>query len=130
MPSLNGTATFWEGLIERHNLTMHNPEDATRSRANAEWHSVIDLTLSKCNVELRCASLKNPRAQDLTTRPWCGRSLSGYTSLEVSLGWGLKEFNSMEEKEMRTKEAEQMWKGAAARGEAGQPSAVGLEEEV
>ena len=42
-------AAFWEDLIETYNLTIHNSEEATRSRAKAECHSVIDLTLSKGN---------------------------------------------------------------------------------
>ena len=45
--------TFWENLIVHHGLTIHNSEKATRSGPNARCHSIIDLTLSKGNVELR-----------------------------------------------------------------------------
>jgi len=45
--------TFWEDLIETHGLTIHNSEEATRSGANAEYHSIIDLTLTKGNADLR-----------------------------------------------------------------------------
>ena len=44
---------FWEDLIEPHDLTTHNSEEATRSGAKVECHSIIDLTLTKGNVDLR-----------------------------------------------------------------------------
>ena len=45
--------TFWEDLIRVHGLTIHNSEEATRSGANTECHSIIDLTLTKGNVNFR-----------------------------------------------------------------------------
>jgi len=44
---------FWEDLIEPHDLTTRNSEEATRSGANVECHPIIGLTLSKGSVDLR-----------------------------------------------------------------------------
>jgi len=44
---------FWEQLIVTYGLTIHNSEEATRSGANAVCHSIIDLTLSKGDVDLQ-----------------------------------------------------------------------------
>jgi len=39
--------------MQAHGLAIHNSEEATRSGTNAECHSIIDLTLTKGNVDLR-----------------------------------------------------------------------------
>jgi len=45
--------TFWEEMNQAHGITIHNSEEATRSGANAGCLSIIDLTLTKGNVDLR-----------------------------------------------------------------------------
>ena len=57
--------SFWENLIVDHEMTIHNSERATRSGANAQCHSIIDLTLSKGNVELRWSIVYEDHSSDL-----------------------------------------------------------------
>jgi len=117
-------------------MTIHNSEEATRSGANAQCHSIIDLTLSMGNVELRwsIAHEDHSSGSDHKILVWevVEEGRGGRTS-KVITGWNLREFKwtdgTPEEQEKRKKartEARSMWENAAAlRG-----PAVGTKEGV
>ena len=44
---------FWEKLISEHGLSVWNTEEETRMGVGADIHSIIDLTLSSQEVDLR-----------------------------------------------------------------------------
>ena len=63
---------FWEQLIVTYGLTIYNSEEATWSGANSVCHSIIDLTLSKGNVDLRWSVAHEDNSTGSDLRSWSG----------------------------------------------------------
>ena len=118
----NGRATtprnhsFWEDLISSHGMTIYNSERATRSGANANCHSIVDLTLSKGNVELHWSIAHEDHSSgsnhEILVWEIVEDGMSSPTS-KIVTGWDLQDFKKMdgsaEEKEKR-KETRQVLK--------------------
>ena len=132
--------TFWGDLVETHGLTIHNSEEVTRSGANAECHSIIDLTLTKRNVYLRwsiaCEDQSTGSNHEILVWEVVEKDQGG-PSCKVTTGWNLPEFKrtdgTPEEQEKRKEargEAKRQWEDAAERRGLAAATKEGVEEEA